>query len=208
MFFFPSLWFYTGAVLKEGLVLFVLGICFWLTLRIMNGERKLVVVLATLFLLYLGFLLKSYIVLFCWFCFGLFLFLIKTSVMLQNAVVFSVLAIVLLYSNLFSWSIKGRTVVAAVMKHQRTFAGVTKAAYTLYDKDKYIRFDYDTTLINRRRMVCLQLNVEVLLCTGPTIMHWIHCFAKPIPIQHRFIVSIKWWCWEGLISKQEPTRGV
>lgn len=165
--FFPSLWFYTGAVLKEGLVLFVLGHLLWLTLRIMNGERKLVVVLATLFLLYLGFLLKPYIVLFCWFCFGLFFVLDKKQALRYKTLLFfSVLAIVFALLNLFSWSIKGRTVVAAVMKHQRTFAGVTKGGIYLYDKDKYIRLDYDTTLINKKADSVFAIK------RGSSFMYW------------------------------------
>lgn len=149
--FFPSLWFYSGAVLKEGIVLFVLGHLVWFTLRLIQGEKRISVILAAFFLFYTGCLLKPYIILFCWFCLSLFFVLENKTNLRYKALVFvSTFVLIFFAVDLASRSLKGRSVTEAVMKHRRTFSGVAKGGIYLYNKDKYIRLEYDTALLQKR----------------------------------------------------------
>src|SRR6185503_18610496 len=66
--FFPSLWLYTGAFLKEGLTVFFLGCLLYRIKRTIYGERSTIGILWFIFLLFISLVLKPYILFFAATC--------------------------------------------------------------------------------------------------------------------------------------------
>ena len=62
---------------------------------------------------------------------------------------FSLIFFTLLAANTLSLLVKHRSLWEAAIKHQRIFNGVAKGGIFLYNKDKFIRITYDSSLVNR-----------------------------------------------------------
>ncbi|MBL7930903.1 MAG: hypothetical protein JNL60_03320 [Bacteroidia bacterium] len=148
--FFPALWFHTGALLKEGIVLFVLGSTLLLLKQLANAKLSPIKVPVLLFLLFICFLLKAYLLLFAVFCFGFFFLLERRTSKKYNPIIFLgaiVLCVALL--NIISICYKQRSLFDAALKQERIFTGVAKGGIFLYGPDRFIRLEYDTSLVKR-----------------------------------------------------------
>ncbi len=148
--FFPALWLYTGALLKEGITIFFLGCSvFWLK-QLIEGVAGLAGVLWLLFLIFISLLLKPYLLLFTSICFVLY-FIIQRSHKI-NRKLFSFLLVfvgLILLINLASVLLKKRTLLEAAMQHQQRFIGVSKGGIFLEDTTKFIRLKNDTGFVKR-----------------------------------------------------------
>ncbi len=150
MCFFPALWLFTGALLKEGLTLLVLGCsAFWLK-KLVDGSAGLAGVLWFLFLLFISFLLKPYLLLFAGICFALF-FIANQSKRIKRKKLFfaSVFVVLLIVINLASVTLKKRSLFEAAIQHQQRFIGVSKGGIFLEDSARFIRLRYDTSLVKQ-----------------------------------------------------------
>lgn len=149
--FFPALWFYTGALLKEGITFFVLGCLLYQLSLFSKGERfRLSAMLWFLFLCYVSLLLKPYLLLFSLICFSLF-FIIQRSRKMKNKPLWflAVLAIILFACNLVSIGLKNRNLLEAALKQQHRFVGVSKGGIFLADSLNFIRLSNDSSQIKR-----------------------------------------------------------
>lgn len=150
--FFPSLWFYTGALLKEGITIFILGSTLYNLKKIAGGEVRIVNVTWLLFLVFLSLLLKPYLLLFSVFCFGLF-FLIQNSKKITRKILFyfSFIFLLVIFANGLSVILKHRSLLEAAKKHQQRFIGISKGGIFLSDSITFIRLNNDTNQIIRHK---------------------------------------------------------
>jgi hypothetical protein len=148
--FFPALWFYTGALLKEGLSVFILGCSLFHIKQALLYKSSWRTVFLLAVLLYTSLLLKPYLLILAALSFALF-FLLKNSKKVKYKLLtytLSLLALVLVINGL-SLLIKHRSLTQAALIHQRIFSGVAKGGIFVFDKKKFIRLPYDSTLLKK-----------------------------------------------------------
>ena len=147
---FPALWFYTGAVLKEGLLLFFLGISTLQVKKAIYTGLSIKKVFLLLFLTFISLLLKPYVLFFSAFCFAVFFVIQKSDRVKRKIPAFiSFMVIFFVALNLLSVIIKDRSLLGAMQKHQRIFAGVAKGGVFLSDSTKFLRIEFDTNLVSK-----------------------------------------------------------
>jgi hypothetical protein len=148
--FFPALWFYTGALLKEGLSVFILGCgLFHIKQALLNKlSWRSVFLLAVL--LWMSLLLKPYLLFLAALCFALFFSLKKSEKVKYKLLTFTlILFLFILVINGLSLLIKHRSLTEAALIHQRIFSGVAKGGIFVFDEKKFIRLPYDSALLKR-----------------------------------------------------------
>jgi len=148
--FLPALWFYTGAVLKEGLCLFVMGCALYLIKKwIMQGLNiKQLLILSVLVMV--SILLKPYLLLFFETVFALY-FLSLRYLSEGRRLIFFLTCVVLMIAvaNILSYTMKNRSLLTAALEHQIRFETVSKGGIFLTDSVNYIQLKPDSNLIRR-----------------------------------------------------------
>ena len=165
--FFPALWFYTGALLKESYTVFVLGCAAFelkSTLVILRHEesqtdasyrqhdkKKFVAKkLWLVCLLFLSFLLKPYVLCISTISFALFFFIQQAGkIKYKSLVFFSIILFGIIFANFSVEKLKHKFLLEAALDHQRNFASVATGGIFLASDTTYIRLEYDTTLVNK-----------------------------------------------------------
>jgi hypothetical protein len=148
--FLPALWFYTGAVLKEGLAIFVLGCMLYQIKKAFLGHLSLLSICSLLFLFFISLLLKPYLLFFAAIYFSLFFILNNfKKIKHKSIVLISAMAVVFIILNSVSIFFKKRTLLEAAITHQRIFADASKGGIFLLDSLKFVRLDYDSTLVKK-----------------------------------------------------------
>ncbi len=148
--FFPALWFHTGALLKEGLAVFVLGSTLILLRQLVDGNLSPLKLLLLLFLIFVCGLLKAYLLIFSVVCFGC-MFIFQRWLPLKFQSIFFVVALVFFgfVLNALSLQFKHRSLLSAALKQERLFSGVAKGGIFLYGPDRFVRLEYDSTLVKQ-----------------------------------------------------------
>ncbi len=147
---FPALWFYTGALLKEGITFFTLGCVVFQIKKIIDKKFKRSHLPYFVFLIFISCILKPYLLLFCILSFSLF-FLIQKSWRIKHKIV-AFLGLVIFFAVIVNYSsivMKKRSLLGAALKHQRIFSGVAKGGIFLTNDSKFVRLNFDTTLITK-----------------------------------------------------------
>lgn len=147
--FFPALWFYTGALLKEGLTIFFFGCLIWQLKKFIYGTRDLKNVLWLLFLLFISLLLKPYLLFFAAICFSLFFIIYRANIKHKLLVFFSILVVCVVSVNVISVALKNKSLVKAALARQRVFADAAKGGIFLLDSVKFVRLEFDSTLVKK-----------------------------------------------------------
>ncbi|MBA3681800.1 MAG: hypothetical protein H0W73_11655 [Bacteroidetes bacterium] len=148
--FLPALWFYTGALLKEGLVLFILGSTLYLFKQYFLRDRKWYYFILIPVLFFASLLLKPYILLFAFCLFGVF-FRLYYSKKIQRKTLYFLSFLILIVSilNLISIGFKHKSLLSAAIKHQRMFADASKGGIFLLDRSKFVRLEFDSSLVKK-----------------------------------------------------------
>lgn len=146
--FVPALWFYTGALLKEGITVLALGLAIYLSQQVVQ-LKNLKHILLLLPVIFICCLLKPYLLLFSLFSFLIF-YVIYFSHRIQRKVLVFLTVMIgsFVLVNLLSITFKQRSLMEAALKHQRLFAGVAKGGIFLADQNKFIRLRNDSTQIS------------------------------------------------------------
>lgn len=148
--FLPSLWFYTGALLKEGLVIFIFGCLIYSLKNLISKGYTLKFLFSVLLLVFISLLLKPYLLFFATALFSLFFWLSKSNkIKYKPLALVSALAVFLVLLNSFSLVLKNRSLLEAAIKHQRVFADASKGGIFLLDKTKFVRLEFDSTLVKK-----------------------------------------------------------
>jgi hypothetical protein len=160
--FFPALWFYTGALLKEGITLFVMGCTVY---QLKRGIERVLSVRGWIWLLALcsfSILLKPYLLVFSFVYFGLF-FLIYRTQKIKHKTIFLMLGVtvVTIMMNLASVTIKHKSMFKAATHHRTVFADVANGGIFLLDSKKFVRVEFDTNLVIRVKPDIYRIKLNV-----------------------------------------------
>lgn len=147
---FPTLWFYTGSVSKESLTLFFLGCGIFQIRKFIMKNYKISSILFLVFVVFVSFLLKPYVLLFSFLCFILF-FKIYYSQKIQwkLTIYISFVFIFILIANLGSLLIKKKSLYQIAMSRQHVFADASTGGIFLLDSKKFVRLDFDSSLVKK-----------------------------------------------------------
>lgn len=147
--FFPTLWLYTGGLLKEGITLLFLGLLLYSLKHFIAGSRKPDSIVALIFLFFVSLLLKPYILFFAAVFYSLFFIIIKTRIKHKAIVFIGLILIIAVITNQAAALIKGRSLVEAAQKREREFMDLSTGGIFLLDSIKFVRVPYDTNLVKR-----------------------------------------------------------
>ena len=148
MCFLPALWFYTGALLKEGVTMLLLGSAA-LQIRLLTGKISTGGMLRMCVIVFISLFLKPYILLSGASCFACYFVLQKTRLRYQPAIFFCTMVAGIVLVNALAGMLAGRSLVSAVTMHQQRFADASKGGLFLLDKKKFVRLNHDTTLLKK-----------------------------------------------------------
>jgi hypothetical protein len=144
---FPALWIHTGALLKEGIAMFVMGGMVFSLHRLVFDKISIALTLSALLFFYLSLLLKPYLLLYALICFAL-LFLIKRSAFKHKILVFFSALVALVFCLDVGVRLKqNRSLYEIAGMRQVVFSDAAKGGIFLIDSVKFIRLDYDTALV-------------------------------------------------------------
>jgi hypothetical protein len=146
---FPTLWLYTGALLKEGITVMVLGLLLFNLKTFILENRSLAHLLIILFLVFISLLLKPYILFYGAIIFTLFFLLERSSLKYKLPVFFFSLLLVVISANFASKIVKKRSLLQAAEKREIEFRDLSTGGIFLLDSVKFVRVPYDTTLVSR-----------------------------------------------------------
>lgn len=148
--FLPALWFYTGALLKEALLIFILGSALYLFKQYFLRKRKWWFLILIPFLFFISLLLKPYILVFAFCVFALFFRLYYSKkIQLKTVAFLSILILLIISINLISITLTHKSLLSAALKQQRMFADASKGGIFLLDDVKFVRLDFDTSLVKK-----------------------------------------------------------
>lgn len=148
--FFPSVWFYTGAPLKEGITFFLLGLLLFQTKKTLSGINIAQNMILLLVQLWCACLLKPYVLIYAFVCFVIFYHLHNTSSVKKKFSVFVLIVFSFgILLNTVSILIKNTSLVEVAFKRQHTFSEASKGGLLLSDNERFIQLPYDTLLIKK-----------------------------------------------------------
>jgi hypothetical protein len=166
---FPASWFYTGALLKEGITILVLGSSIILLKKLFVNKAKFINLILFIFVLFISFLLKPYVLLPAIICFGLF-FILHDRFRFHTIIFFFVLIIAGLGANLVSLQLKNKNLYEVAFSRERTFASVAKGGIFLLDSVKFVRLNFDSTLIIKQNNNPAYYKIKL----GSPYIYWEH----------------------------------
>lgn len=165
---FPALWFYTGALLKEGICVFLMG-TLASSLRAVLQEKKAKHLLVFLPSLFLACLLKSYLLLsFTLFTTLYFLFENFKTIQVRISIFFAGGILIALALNFLSLHFRHRSLTAAALEHQKRFEAVSHGGVFLTDGIRYLQLPADTSNIERRPEQTHKIHIK----SGVSYMYW------------------------------------
>lgn len=145
---FPALWFYTGALLKEGLVVFIMGASALALQKTFDRKLNLTTLVCLIVLLLISLLLKPYL-LFSFFCMCLFYFATVRYSSFKKQLLVLIAGIIALVgiAEISSRLVKHRSLYSAAMQHQQRFEALGRGGLFMTDGRLYMQLPPDTTLI-------------------------------------------------------------
>ncbi len=147
--FFPTLWFYTGAVLKEGIALFVLGCSLYALKKIIYRQGSLKNFIFLIVLVLVSCFLKPYLLLWAQACFGVFFMLHRWQRPYKVLLFVSGIVLLAVLANGLSLLVKHKSLTKAALARQRIFADAAKGGIFLLDSVKFVRLEYDSALVQK-----------------------------------------------------------
>lgn len=147
---FPTLWLYTGGLLKEPWVIFFLGFILYQLKMIFERGLNFKYLLMILFLLFISILLKPYILFYALIYFWLYFLLNRFYVGKNKIPVFlvSIIAVSVLLNGA-AYLFKNRSFTTAAIEREKEFADLAKGGIFLLDSTKFVRLDYNYDLVKR-----------------------------------------------------------
>jgi len=146
--FFPALWFYTGGLLKEGLVLFVMGCTVFQLKKVFLKNQTLFGLLWLCFLFYLSILVKPYLLCFSALCFAIFFLIYYAPKVRLKSILFLVSMLLAIFIvNLISEFTTHQNLKELAIGQQQIFSNASKGGLFLRDANKLLRLNNDTNLV-------------------------------------------------------------
>lgn len=149
---FPSVWFYTGAPLKEGITFLLLGLLLFRTKKTFAGKNMTQNLILLLALIWCACLLKPYVLIYAFICFAVFYQLYNTASLKKKFSVFVLIIFSLgILLNTVSIFIKNISLTEVAVKRQHTFSEASRGGLLLSDNVHVIKLPYDTLLIKKEK---------------------------------------------------------
>ncbi|MDX2174500.1 MAG: hypothetical protein SFY56_15460 [Bacteroidota bacterium] len=148
---FPTLWFYTGSISKEALTLCFLGCGVYQIKKIFLKDYTLPSLIFSILILFTAFFLKPYILIITFLCFALFFKIYYSQKIHFKVLIYCiVLFFTALLTNTVVNTIKHKTLFEIALERQRIFADASTGGIFLLDSSKFVRLDYDSSLIKKQ----------------------------------------------------------
>ncbi|MGZ3898756.1 MAG: hypothetical protein ACXVNQ_00415 [Bacteroidia bacterium] len=146
---FPTLWLYTGGLLKEGLTLFFLGLLLHCIKNVIQKKKVWRNILFLIFLVFISLHLKPYILFYGAVVFFLFFIIQQNKTRHKIVLFFSTLVLITIAINFVSVITKHRTLMEAAQKREKEFMDLSTGGIFLLDSVKFVRVPYDTNNVVR-----------------------------------------------------------
>jgi hypothetical protein len=191
--FFPGLWFYTGALLKEGLVFFVFGCGIYQLKKFSHNTITLKGSALLIFLVFVSLFLKPYL-LFFGFIYFTSLFLIYRKIKNNYRLVSFILIILgsVFILNALALLVRKKSLIEAAYTHQRIFAGAAKGGIFLANDYRYVELPYDTTFIKKvpgkKDIFTLKKNISYVYHEKSTGYDTLNCSSNNDTLTHYSLV--------------------
>lgn len=141
--FIPSVYFWTSGVLKEAIVVFLLGVFIHASFKLfLKKERGLKYVLLFLVSAFLFVFIKPYVLLIVLFPTLIFLFIENKSLTKPAFVYVLVLAIIVASGMLTSKYVFKKDIVSVIVQRQNDFVSTGYGGVFFYKGEQYVRLDY------------------------------------------------------------------
>lgn len=144
---YPALWLHTGALLKEGIAVFVMGGLLYSLHQLVFVSRRPGIVFSVLFCFYLSLLLKPYLLIYAFICFALFFSIEKLAPKRKILRFISASALLLLCLDAGVRLKLNKSLYEIASMRQVVFSDAAKGGIFLVDSLKFIRLEYDTALV-------------------------------------------------------------
>ncbi len=175
--FLPNLWLFTGALLKEPILVFTCGLGFYLLYKLENEHisfRKRI--FFVLVLIPCALLVKAPVAVFLMYMYYLFLKAGSIRKPLWSVFYFlSGLILIFVITNLTSLAVKGKGMFAFMELRQKEFYDMMKGGIFLKDNEKFIRLAYDYALINADSSTT---QPTYSIKKGVSYTYWLHASQK------------------------------
>lgn len=146
---FPSLWLHSGALLKEGITLFVLGANLILLRQLLQESFRLKLLLLFIPGCALSFLLKPYLLLIALLCFALFFFLESRTNKFKILTFYGILLLGIASVDLYFRASNSVSLISYASKRKGVFRDASKGGIFLIDSVKFVRLNYDFRLVEK-----------------------------------------------------------
>jgi hypothetical protein len=150
--FFPSLWFYSAAVLKESYTVFVLGAILLTIRQIFETGFNVKNIFFLIVLIWISLLLKPYVLFFALIYFSVVFFILKKYKGKFRFLVFaSSMLLMFIVLNLLSSQLKNQSLSQAAYERKRVFADMANGGIFLCDTGtmNFLRLKYDYSLVKK-----------------------------------------------------------
>ncbi|WP_317897271.1 hypothetical protein [Aurantibacillus circumpalustris] len=192
--FWPALWFYTGALLKEGITLFIMGLTLYQLKRFINRENSFKSLAFLPVLIFISFLLKPYILIFASITFTLFFIYSKIKKQETKFLFFiGSFVLLVLIANGASLVLKDKSLLSAAFEQQHKFVGVSKGGVFVSDSIKLIRLT-DTLglekLANKKDVFTIKKNIPYMYWQRPRLQDTNYVVANKDTATHYKLMYI------------------
>ena len=164
----PALWFYTGALLKEGLLMLVLGGSLWLIRKTVVAGTNKREKLTLLVLLLLSCVLKPYLLLSAEAVFAVTFILERKNVRHRAAMLAGIVITGIIVVSVSFSAIKNTSVPSIISEHRKTFSGMAGGGIFLSGDTTYVQLQYDTSLVRK----VPGYNDLYTIVRGASFMYW------------------------------------
>lgn len=193
--FFPSLWFYTGALLKEGITLLVMGCSLYTLKSVITHPFTVKNILLFIICAFFCFLLKPYLLVYSLLVFFLFFRLQVSQKIKYRSLIFILLITLFTFlANVISIQAKGRSLTEAAREHHHRFVGMTKGGIFLTGNGKYVRLKNDTSLVikqkNKLEVYKIRKNASFMYWKGSNRVDTFYCESNSDTLSEYQLVYI------------------
>ncbi len=169
----PSLWLFTGALLKEAVTFLSLSLIIYSWYGLFKPSKRMwVYVLTNGFMLFIALLLKPYLLLPTYFIFGLFFaFRNRLGFAKFCGLFFIILILGTLALNQLLLFKKGKSIISILSLRQSQFVAVAEGGIFLANDSLFLRLAYDTTLMTKHT---LKSENTISICQGAAYTYWVN----------------------------------
>lgn len=172
----PNLWLFSGALLKEPLILFQMGMsCFFVNSFFERNNSSFKKALHFVFLILIASILKPQIIIPFVIIYILFRLCFNLPVAKKGLIYTIGLVLIFVLINFLFVPIKHMSMISFINKKQVEFYDMMKGGIFLKDDHQFIRLPYDTSLIIRG---LVNRNENIRIKQGTTYTYWEHTHQK------------------------------